>query len=121
MEKAREFQKIVYFCSIQDFPSGLDTLEIAEQKDVHSPPVRTLKLPLAAEQPSTGECWIPPKKKKKKKHPMTKDKGKAPTRWVGGAKLCLESNRTTTRDTQRAQTSLVCTRGPETTQRVSVA
>ena len=25
-------------------------------------PVRTPKLQLAAEQPSTGECWIPPKK-----------------------------------------------------------
>ena len=27
-----------------------------------SSPVRTSKLKLAAEQPSTGECWIPPKK-----------------------------------------------------------
>ena len=27
-----------------------------------SPPVRTSKLQLAAEQLSTGECWIPPKK-----------------------------------------------------------
>ena len=27
-----------------------------------SSPVRTPKLQLAAEQPSTGECWIPPKK-----------------------------------------------------------
>ena len=26
------------------------------------PPVRAPKLQLAAEQPSTGECWIPPKK-----------------------------------------------------------
>ena len=25
-----------------------------------SSPVRTLKLQLAAEQPLTGECWIPP-------------------------------------------------------------
>ena len=28
-----------------------------------SSPVRTPKLQLAAEQPSTGECWISPKKK----------------------------------------------------------
>ena len=27
-----------------------------------SSPARTPKLHLAAEQPSTGECWIPPKK-----------------------------------------------------------
>ena len=27
-----------------------------------SSPVRTLKLKLDAEQPSTGKCWIPPKK-----------------------------------------------------------
>ena len=27
-----------------------------------SSPVRTPKLQLTAEQPSTGECWIPPKK-----------------------------------------------------------
>ena len=33
------------------------------EKDVHSSfPERTPKLQLAAEQPWTGECWIPPKK-----------------------------------------------------------
>ena len=37
---------------------------MAEQKDMHSSsPARTPKLQLAAEQPSTGDCWIPPKKK----------------------------------------------------------
>ena len=36
---------------------------MVEEKDVcSSPPVRTPKLQLAAEQPSTGECWISPKK-----------------------------------------------------------
>ena len=36
---------------------------MAEQKDMHSSsPARTPKLQLAAEQPSTEECWIPPKK-----------------------------------------------------------
>ena len=29
---------------------------------MHSSPARTPKLQLTAEQPSTGECWIPPKK-----------------------------------------------------------
>ena len=37
-----------------------------------SSPVRTLKLQLAAEQPSTGECWIPPKKDNP--HPRAKEK-----------------------------------------------
>ena len=33
---------------------------------MHSPsPAGTPKLQLAAEHPSAGECWIPPKKKKK--------------------------------------------------------
>ena len=36
---------------------------MVEQEDVHlSSPVRTPKLQLTAEQPSTGECWIPTKK-----------------------------------------------------------
>ena len=35
---------------------------MAEQKDMcSSSPVRTPKLQLAAEQPLTGECWLPPK------------------------------------------------------------
>ena len=29
---------------------------------MHASSVRTLKLKLAAEQPSTGKCWIPPKR-----------------------------------------------------------
>ena len=36
---------------------------MAEWKDVYSSsPMRTPKLQLIAEQPLTGECWIPPKK-----------------------------------------------------------
>ena len=36
---------------------------MVEEKDVwSSSPVRTPKLELAVEQPSIGECWIPPKK-----------------------------------------------------------
>ena len=37
-----------------------------------SSPVRTPKLQLSAEQPSTGECWIPPQKDTP--HPRTKEK-----------------------------------------------
>ena len=37
-----------------------------------SSPARTSKLQLAAEQPSTGECWIPPKKDTP--HPRAKEK-----------------------------------------------
>ena len=37
-----------------------------------SSPVRTPKLQLAAEQPSTGKCWIPPKKDTP--HPRAKEK-----------------------------------------------
>ena len=37
--------------------------QMVEQKDIHSSsPGITPKLKFAAEQPSTGECWIPPKK-----------------------------------------------------------
>ena len=35
---------------------------MVEENDVHSSSARTPKLQLAAEQPLTGECWIPPKK-----------------------------------------------------------
>ena len=39
-----------------------------------SSPERTPKLELTTERPSTGECWIPPKKI----YPMSKGKGEAP-------------------------------------------
>jgi len=39
-----------------------------------SSPARTPKSQLAAGQPSTGECWIPPQKR----YPTSKDKGEAP-------------------------------------------
>lgn len=41
--------------------------------------VRTPELQLAAEQLSTGKCWIPPKK-----DTPCKGKGEAPTRWQKG-------------------------------------
>ena len=39
-----------------------------------SSPARTPKLQLAAEQPSTGECWITPKKEKDTPLPKAKEK-----------------------------------------------
>ena len=47
--------------------------KMMEKKDVRSSsPLRTPKLQLTAEQPSTGESWIPPKKETP--HPRAKDK-----------------------------------------------
>ena len=44
---------------LKNFPQFV----VIHMKDIHSSsPVRTPKLQLAAEQPSTGECLIPPKK-----------------------------------------------------------
>ena len=65
-----------------------------------SSPARTPKLQLTAEQPSTGECWIPPKKK----IPHFQGQRRSPNKMVGGMKSHLESNPIPTRDTQRAQT-----------------
>ena len=46
---------------------------MVEQKDVNSSsPVRTPELQLAAEQPSTGESWIPPQKDTP--HPRAKER-----------------------------------------------
>ena len=73
-----------------------------------SSPVRTPKLQLADEQPSTGKCQIPPKKKKNTPHPRAKDKHQQDGQ--EGAKSHLESNSLPSRDTQRAQTNLVCSR-----------
>ena len=82
---------------------------MVEWKDVHSSPlVRTPKLQLAAEQPLTGECWIPPKK-----IPHVQRQRRSPSKTVGGAKLHLESNPIPTRDAWRAQTKPVCTRTQE--------
>ena len=50
-----------------------------------SPPARTPKLQLTAEQLLTGGCWnIPKKKKKKKGYPTSKDKARPGFEpWVG--------------------------------------
>ena len=81
---------IISFCQVK----------MAEQKDVpSSSPARTPKLQLAAEQPLTGKCWIPPKK-----IPYPEGQRRSPSNTVGGSKLHLESNPIPTRDAWRAQT-----------------
>ena len=70
-----------------------------------SPPERTPKSQLAAEQPSTGECWIPPKKK----IPHVQ-RQRSPNKTVGGAKSCFQSNCKPARDTWRVKQNLVHTR-----------
>ena len=50
-------------------------------KDMHSSsPVRTPKSQLAAEKPSTGGCWNPPRKR----YPTSNDKADATMRWQEG-------------------------------------
>ena len=79
---------------------------MAEQKDMHlSSLARTPKLQLAAEKPSIGECWTPPKK-----IPHVQGRRRNSNKVVGREKSQLESNPLPTRHTQRAQT--LCTPGP---------
>ena len=61
--------------------------------------VRTPKLQLTAEQPSTEECWVPPKKDT----PCSRAK-KKPQQDSGRGNWHLESNRIPARDAQRGQT-----------------
>ena len=67
---------------------------------------RTPELQLAAEQLSTEECWIPPKK-----IPHVQGQRRSPSKTVGGVKSHLESNPIPSRNAQRAQTNL-CVPGP---------
>ena len=68
-------------------------------------------MPLAAEQPLTGESWIPPNKAT----PCTRAKEKT-SKMIGGAKLCLESNPILTRDDQQTQTKPCVHQDPGTPQ-----
>jgi hypothetical protein len=65
------------------------------------------KLQLTVEQPSDGECWIPPKKK----IPHIQGQKKTPIKMVEGEKSRLESNPIPTRDTQRAEKKSLCASG----------
>ena len=82
---------------------------------MHLPsPERTPKLQLVAEQPLTGECWIPPKKYSP--HPRAKEKPQQDGRRSRDAfrikphtwQRCLEGSNKT-----------LCAPGPETPQRLS--
>ena len=91
-------------------------VKMAETKEVRSSsPVRTPKLQLAAEQPSRGECWVPPKKK----IPHFQGQRRSRSQMVGGAKSCLESNSIPAREARRAQRKT--TAHQETPQRLSQA
>ena len=71
---------------------------MVEFKDMgSSSPVRTPKSQVNAEQPLTGECWIPPKKDT----PCPRAK-ESHIKVLGGAKSCL--NLKPAGDTQRDQT-----------------
>ena len=74
--------------------------QMTEEKDTClSSPVRTSKLQLGAEQSSTRECWIPPKKDTP--HPREKEKPQQDSR---RGKSHLKSNLRSARDAQRVQT-----------------
>ena len=75
---------------------------------------RTPKLQLAAEQPSTGECWIPPKK-----DTHVQGQRKRPSEMVERVKSCLEANSILTGDARKAQTKPCVHQDPETPQRLS--
>ena len=77
--------------------------------------VRTPKLQLTAEQPLTGECWIP----HTQKISQVQGQRRSPSKRVGGAKSCSELNPIPARDVQRAQTKLCAHQDPETLQRQS--
>ena len=83
---------------------------MVEWKDVYSSsPSRISKLQLAAEQPSIGECWIPPKKDT----PCTGAKQKPQQDGRRGEIVFRIKPPIPDRDAQRAQTEPVCTRTQE--------
>ena len=98
---------------------------MVEYKDVRSSSVTTPKLQITAEQPSTGGCWVPPKKDIP--HPRAKERspkdlsflGPPTKKRVGGEKRHLESNLIPARDAWRAQTKPCAHQDPETPQSLS--
>ena len=84
--------------------------KMAEKKDVcSSSPARTSNLQLTAEQPSTGECWIP-------QH--IQGQRRSLSKMVGRAKSRLESNSIPARDAWRPHTKPSSAhQDPETPQR----
>ena len=78
--------------------------------------MRTPKLQLAAEQPLTGDCWIPPGK-----IPHVQGQRRCPSKAVGEAKLLLGSNLIPTRDARWTQAKPCAHQDPEAPQRLSQA
>ena len=82
-------------------------------------PVRTPKLQLTAEQSSTGECWISPKKKKKKDAPCSMANKKSQQYgWRGKITFRIKPS-LPSRDAWRAWTKSCAHHEPETPQRLS--
>ena len=88
---------------------------MVEQKDVHSSSLeRTPKVQLTSEQPSTGQCWIPPKKD----NPCPRAKEK-PQQMIGRVEIAFRIKpRIHARDAWRAQTKPFVDQDPETPQRL---
>ena len=81
---------------------------MVEWKDMcSSSPERTPKLKLAAEQLSTGECWIPPKKDTP--HPRAKEK---PQQKCRRGKIKFRIKPQTHQNAQGLKQNLVHTRRP---------
>ena len=88
---------------------------MAEKNDVcSSSPVRTPKLQLTAEQPSTGECWV-----HQKEIPHVQGQRRSPSKTVGGVKSHLESNHIPARDARWTPTKPCTHQDTETPQRLS--
>ena len=71
-------------------------------------PARTPKLQLTLEQPSTGECWIPPKKDTP--HPREKEKPQLDCRT--GEITFIIKPQTHQRCTDNSKTKHLCVPGP---------
>ena len=82
-------------------------VKMAEQKDVCSSSARTPKLQLTAEQPLTGDCWIPPKKDTL--HPTAKEKAQQDGR-KGGVAFRIKPHISQTHSEGSNKT--LCTPGP---------
>ena len=94
------------------FIVGMNYGEVQVKMDVcSSSPVRTPKLQLTAEEPLTGEGWIPPKK-----YAHGQRQRRSLSKMIGGAKLHLESNPIPTRDVWGDQTKPCASGDPTETE-----
>ena len=75
---------------------------------------KSSKITTLSKQPSTGECWIPPRKDTPRP-----GQRRSPSKTVRGAKSHLESNSIPARDDRRVQTKPCVHQDPDTPQRLS--